>query len=305
MPLSARETGQSLQASARTQLAPGASLLGRTPENPLLVKDDVGKAKPSCYDLPERDVPYGRPLNMDAEGAREVSMLWVSHTASRPPVPTAPDFIRLHKKAAGSHATTPRDLKHFRKEHDATYTPRAHSARPFNEHGERIRDVVVPSDVIPNFTYGRKVRPSTPVQDVISNRFAERSEMELNKFYSDFHEARVEAANHIRKIPMTAAARGHASRAKQALLEHHEGKELFKIKKFTRTSPKVVNTHHRKIRVDSDGASSVGVEVEVPKYEDSVEGSVSGRALSARSGGRSSTGNNSFAEASATAHKML
>ena len=39
--------------------------------NTLLVKDDVGHAKPSCYDLPARQFIYGRPLDRDPEGAKE------------------------------------------------------------------------------------------------------------------------------------------------------------------------------------------------------------------------------------------
>ena len=49
-----------------------AAYMSRT-RNPLLVKDDVGRAKPSCYKLPPEDFSYGRPDMPDYEGAREVS----------------------------------------------------------------------------------------------------------------------------------------------------------------------------------------------------------------------------------------
>lgn len=39
--------------------------------NTLLVKDDVGRAKPSTYDLPERRFIYGKPLDRDPENAKE------------------------------------------------------------------------------------------------------------------------------------------------------------------------------------------------------------------------------------------
>ena len=35
----------------------------------LLVKDDVGKAKPSTYNLPPGDFAYGKALPRDKEGA--------------------------------------------------------------------------------------------------------------------------------------------------------------------------------------------------------------------------------------------
>ena len=38
-------------------------------ENMLLVKDDVGKARPSTYNLPPSDFAYGKALPRDKEGA--------------------------------------------------------------------------------------------------------------------------------------------------------------------------------------------------------------------------------------------
>jgi len=39
------------------------------PRNVLLVKDDVGKAKPSTYDLPSSNFFYGKSSANDQEGA--------------------------------------------------------------------------------------------------------------------------------------------------------------------------------------------------------------------------------------------
>lgn len=39
--------------------------------NTLLAKDDVGRAKPSTYDLPDGRFVYGRPLDRDIENAKE------------------------------------------------------------------------------------------------------------------------------------------------------------------------------------------------------------------------------------------
>ena len=39
--------------------------------NPLLSKDDVGRGKPSSYNLPENHFVYGKPLPRDEEGAKE------------------------------------------------------------------------------------------------------------------------------------------------------------------------------------------------------------------------------------------
>jgi hypothetical protein len=43
-------------------------LLGKS-TNPLLVKDDVGKAKPATRTLPKGDFSYGRPDSKNIESA--------------------------------------------------------------------------------------------------------------------------------------------------------------------------------------------------------------------------------------------
>merc|ERR1740115_69808 len=83
--------GNNAAYSAAVNMMPGGVPRYGPPKNPLLVRDEVGKAKASCYDLPDGRFPYGRPGNHDSEGAREVSMFWVSHKASQPPECTAPD----------------------------------------------------------------------------------------------------------------------------------------------------------------------------------------------------------------------
>lgn len=39
--------------------------------NVLLLKDDVGRSKPSAYSLPQREFIYGKPLDRDAEDAKQ------------------------------------------------------------------------------------------------------------------------------------------------------------------------------------------------------------------------------------------
>jgi hypothetical protein len=39
--------------------------------NTLLTKDEVGKSKPSTYNLPGGTFAYGKPLDRDIEGAKE------------------------------------------------------------------------------------------------------------------------------------------------------------------------------------------------------------------------------------------
>lgn len=238
------------------------------PYNPLLQKDDIGKARPTCYDLPGGNFAYGRPGNRDVEGAREVSMHWCGHIASESPRRGAPDFIRLHRKAATAGITTPRDLSHFRREHDISLAvcesvpSQGLNSTPIGSArvGQRV---IVPSDVIPGFTYGRKCRPSTPIREIISHRFGGKVKNEMQQL----GHAAVQRSQQveIRKIPFTNASRGHASAAKKAVMQvHGDASELFKLSKFIRI-PQKVDTNLRKVgsQLDRDEADLLDFENDV------------------------------------------
>lgn len=50
-------------------------------QNPLLLKDGVGRAKPTIYDIP-RDLTFGLAQVTGAEGAGEIINVWKPHEAS-------------------------------------------------------------------------------------------------------------------------------------------------------------------------------------------------------------------------------
>ena len=64
--------------------------------NPLLMKDDIGRGKPTTYVLPKGEFTYGKSLTRDKEGAKEVSMTWKFHQESKDRDPTR-DFTQLNK----------------------------------------------------------------------------------------------------------------------------------------------------------------------------------------------------------------
>lgn len=245
-PLSAREPRASLKAAGTAQVGGAIAALGNVRRtNPLLVRDDVGRPRPTTFDLPDKNFAYGRPGNQDAEGAREVCMHWASHVPSKGCEVHGLDYIDLNRRAARSKVTTAKDLKHFRQEQEDATSPRGSSATAL--HGSPGR-AIIPSDVVPGFTYGKKVRPSTPIQEVISARFAERAERQLDQFYAEMQEARAASATQVRKIPFTVASRGHASAAKKANPAGPSTAlpELFKLSKFKRIGPKVDNNNCRR-----------------------------------------------------------
>jgi len=202
----------------------------------LLLKDDIGRAKPSTYDLPDDRFAYGRPGNHDAEGAREVSMFWVSHTPSPAPRSTAPDFVLFNKRAASAGVHKATELARYRKDTDRT-TPRYGDRRSPSSRG------VIPSDVYATFTYGKKVRPSTPIDEVISNRFGERANQTLDKHYSNYRED-LRLSTNVRKITTTVASRGHATAARKAIKRREEEKKDdkgFKLGRFKNITTKIDN----------------------------------------------------------------
>lgn len=233
-------------AGTTTPRMTGSHFGGTTPRptNPLLTRDDVGRAKPSCYDLPSGQHAFGKMGNQDAEGAREVSMRWVPHTPSRGREAHVPDFITFNKKAASARACNPKELCNYRKDQDyLNLTPRE-PLRPATS--MRAKDLI-PSDVVPGFTYGKAGRPSTPIEQVISARFAEQPEPEYDSFYASMRETKTGGPRMMRKITPTAASRGHASAAahKKAAMEQEDSKELFKLSRFKRIQAKVCTSHKK------------------------------------------------------------
>jgi hypothetical protein len=166
-------------------------------------------------------------------------MYWVSHKPSHGKECVAPDFVWFNKRAASARVTTARDLAFYRKEND-NYTPRygdsfkaatpRAKARSSTPRGNPER----PS-TSGGFAYGKKVRPSTPIDEVISHRFAEQAEDELRRFYTDYRDQQESGTSQVRKIHLTNAAHGHATNAKKAYQQQEEEVRQdshFKINKF-------------------------------------------------------------------------
>merc|ERR1712113_150715 len=97
--------------------------------------------------------------------------------------------------------------------------------------------------------YGKKCRPSTPIREIISNRWGAKVKTETQQLGQAVQRTpQVE----VRKIPFTNASRGHASAAKKAVMQvHGEKQEVFKISKFLRV-PAKVKTSRRLMGQDID-----------------------------------------------------
>uniref|UniRef100_A0A7S2C318 Uncharacterized protein n=1 Tax=Alexandrium andersonii TaxID=327968 RepID=A0A7S2C318_9DINO len=198
--------------------------------NAVLVKDDIGKAKPTVYDLPHEGHAYGRAEMPDLEGAREVTMNWASHVPRAKSGPAGQDFKLINKMATRNRVSNAKDLADFRKSSDFPLTQQGPAG---------VLPKVIPSDVIPSFAYGKKSRPSTPISAVVGGHFAAEHEDALDQNYLRYAEEQGPAGP--RKVKLTKASRDRISdsRTKKALENSQEVKEPFKMKKFSRVSSRL------------------------------------------------------------------
>jgi hypothetical protein len=199
-------------------------------------------------------------------------MYWVSHKPSKNRENAVPDFVILNKRAASARAATPRDWAAYRKEND-NLTPRYGMMTKGPPHR------VIPSDVVSGFTYGKQVRPSTPIDDVISHRFLEQAEEELRKFYTEWGEGNERSSSRVRRIPMTRASRGHAMQAREASHSEEPPEERFQLSKFKGIPTKINNGRQKsahkallaKIMSNADRASTPAERSEAPEMEEAVD----------------------------------
>jgi len=193
--------------------------------NAILVKDDVGKAKPTVYDLPHEDHAYGRAEMPDLEGAREVTMHWAAHVPRPKPGPSGQDFRLINKMATRNKVANAKQLAEYRRSSDFPLTQSGPAG---------VLPKVIPSDVIPSFAYGRKSRPSTPIAAVVGGHYAAVYEDDLDMNYKMYAEEQGPAGP--RKVRLTKAttARISDARTRRYLDNSQEIKEPFKMKKFAK-----------------------------------------------------------------------
>jgi len=194
-------------------------------KNQILVKDDVGKAKATCFDLPHEAFAYGRAEPADLEGAREVTKHWAAHVPRPKLGENVQDFRKLNKMAARANVANAVDLADFKREKDVRLVPAAPvGAQP----------KVIPSDVIPSFAYGRKSRPSTPINAVVGYQYAAEYEEAIANGYGRYQIV-ADTAGSRSKVRLTKASRSliATSRTKRDSFDlSRTPPELFKLSKF-------------------------------------------------------------------------
>lgn len=196
-------------------------------KNVVLLKDDVGRAKKTTYDLPDEGHAYGRAEPADLEGAREITMHWAAHVPRPKPGPDTQDFRKINKLATKINISNAKQLAEFRRENDVKLI-QAGPSGPLPK--------VIPSDVIPSFAYGRKSRPSTPIASVVGYQYCAEYEEALDQNYQKYDAMHAQAGGkHRVRLTKAASSRiGDARKIKSAasLAASAEPKQEWKMKKF-------------------------------------------------------------------------
>jgi len=151
-------------------------MLGKR-SNMLLVRDDVGKSKPTTRNLPQPSFVFGKPeLLPTRETAQDLTTKWQLHTKSHITSQDPRDFKKLNKMSLKSGSVNARDQYKYRASHDARI--------PFGLVEDK--PVMLPGD---EFCYGKRNRPQTPVTGIIANHYGETAGQELQQRYAHKKEA--------------------------------------------------------------------------------------------------------------------
>eukprot|EP00927_Polykrikos_kofoidii_P028799 TRINITY_DN25033_c0_g1_i1.p1 TRINITY_DN25033_c0_g1~~TRINITY_DN25033_c0_g1_i1.p1 ORF type:complete len:632 (+),score=71.25 TRINITY_DN25033_c0_g1_i1:29-1897(+) len=196
-------------------------------QNSVLVKDDIGRARATCRDLPPVEHAYGFTEPTNGEGVHD-AMTWNPHTPSRAPR-MGIDYEKLNKTAVKHRASTPQLLSKFRASHPGDFRQPSPGSRTSPKRG------LVPSDVVPGWTYGRQNQASESIKEVLANDYGNDMECEREERYRRYEEERAGRDRPL-KIKMT---KGAVSYRRPVTPEPIDSKDLWKMSKFKKVDTKL------------------------------------------------------------------
>lgn len=190
--------------------------------NFLLVKDGIGKAKPSTRTLPSGDFVYGKKPKDDGESVGKLLTVWDLPKPSKVPKGDK-DFKKLNALSVTEKACTPSQQTLFRKTTDIRLKTAQSKTR----------------NAVPDIVFGNENRPSTPIKAVISNFYGEYAE-NLNGEYV----AKGTRSN----VPPSRSTKGFDRRNEAIRTSMKvEEKTQFKIKKYDKVQTKTDTGRNNKI----------------------------------------------------------
>ncbi|KAI8851866.1 hypothetical protein BC829DRAFT_99044 [Chytridium lagenaria] len=230
--------------SALVMRSSGSS--SKTTHNPLLVRDSVGKTRPSVYDLPEASHVYGKKVERNPEEtAAQVLQHWNVKATSKHAIP-ALDYITMNRNTAKQGINSPKEIRDYRKGHpvrmkvgDNAVYAKLNTATNGETSAELRRQRLIgplPSDHDKAFAYGKPTRPSTPVACLMTDVY-QREWIEDQEKREKERET-VERERTKRKQTKTVTP-AKVSLPKKILLIDKDPNTLFKLSKFQKRKPKI------------------------------------------------------------------
>ncbi|KAK9803407.1 hypothetical protein WJX72_007555 [[Myrmecia] bisecta] len=207
--------------------------------NVLVQKVELGKVKRTTFQHPAEDKIFGITRAVDAEGAREVSMIWREHQPNPDDKP-GPDFRAMNKLAATSGLTDSHDQRTFREHHSVTLK---------TGHAVSHPAPLLPSDRNRDFVYGRPSTYKTMEEIRVVGRENPNMKQLMQGAYTwewmKMNQDRAErsGAGLVHRDPArpTKASLGHSSHAAVMARAPSADKSTFKLSKFKQAKSKIDN----------------------------------------------------------------
>ncbi|XP_056601832.1 cilia- and flagella-associated protein 77 [Triplophysa dalaica] len=131
---------------------------------PNLIKPILGKTKSRGLSCPGSDFVYGTATTVYDGGVSEAISNWHSHTVSTRHRATGRDFISLNREGVKSGLVTAKELHQYRATHDIR-------CQPATREGYRRS---APPCMTPDASFGVTNRPSTPISELMENKYAQK-----------------------------------------------------------------------------------------------------------------------------------
>ncbi|KAJ3055665.1 hypothetical protein HK097_009783 [Rhizophlyctis rosea] len=228
------------------------ALSAKETSNTLLVKDLVGKTRPSVFDLPELNHVYGKTIERDPnETAATVLQHWHVRAMSKDIVP-ALDYVTMNRNTARKGILQPKEIRAYRKAHPVRIKVGDHDEAGALGTGRVIggpggvlkRKAPLPSDGNLGFTYGKPTRPSTPVADLMTDKY-QREWMEEQQREESERAAREKEKKRGKKgLQPDIASKSKSTRKMQTVSSPLDNpltdpSTLFKLSKFKKVGPTI------------------------------------------------------------------
>ncbi|KAM4695794.1 cilia- and flagella-associated protein 77 [Rhinophrynus dorsalis] len=128
-------------------------------DNHLLQKAELGKVRRVCYPLPGSNFTYGVNEYIKDGGVSLALGQWKTIEAKAHQRKLERDFMALNRDAVKSGLVTAAEQRAYRNKHQIW--------RAINEGHIKLQSLNVP----PDMTFGISTRPSTPINDLIENKY--------------------------------------------------------------------------------------------------------------------------------------